>query len=78
MHLAIKNYFKKVAFLESDVNHMRKGASKYGCGNWVSILDDPSFKFYPSRKACLLAVHVKNMILWQMKILGTLQQSNSV
>ena len=50
---------KKVAFSDSEDNFIRKGISKYGYGRWTSILNDPSFKFHPSRKPCRLAVRVK-------------------
>ena len=50
---------KKVAFSDSEDNFIRKGISKYGYGRWTSILNDPSFKFHPSRKPCTLAVRVK-------------------
>ena len=50
---------KKVAFSDSEDNFIRKGISKYGYGRWTSILNDPSFKFHPSRKPCTLAVRAK-------------------
>ena len=50
---------KKVAFSDSEDNFIRKGISKCGYGRWTSILNDPSFKFHPSRKPCRLAVRVK-------------------
>ena len=50
---------EKVAFSDSEDNIIRKGISKYGYGQWTSILKDPSFKFHPSRKPCTLAVFAK-------------------
>ena len=52
---------KKVAFSDSEDNFIRKGISKYGYGRWTSILNDPSFKFHPSRKPCTLAVRAKKI-----------------
>ena len=52
---------KKVAFSDSEDNFIRKAISKYGYGQWTSILNDPSFKFYPSRKPCTLAVRAKKI-----------------
>ena len=49
---------KKVAFSD---NFIRKGISKYGYGRWNSILNDPSFKFHPSRKPYTLAVRAKKI-----------------
>ena len=43
---------KKVAFSDSEDNFIRKGISKYGHRRWTSILNNPSFKFHPSRKPC--------------------------
>ena len=45
---------KKVAFSDSEDNFICKGISI-----WTSILNDPSFKFHPSRKPCTLAVRAK-------------------
>ena len=50
---------KKAAFSDSEDNFIRKGISKYGYGRWTSIFNDPSFKFYLSRKPCTLEVHAK-------------------
>ena len=50
---------KRTAFSDSEDNFIRKGISKYGYGRWSSILNDPSFKFYPSRKPCTLALRAK-------------------
>ena len=56
---------KKVAFSDSEDNFIRKGISKYGYGRWTSILNDPSFKFRPSRKPCTLAVQgFPNICYW--------------
>ena len=52
---------KKVAFSDSEDNFIRNGISKYGYGRWTSILNDPSFKFHPSRKPCTLAVRAKKI-----------------
>ena len=52
---------KKVAFSDSEDNFIRKGISKYGYGRWTSILNDPSFKFHPSRKPCTLAIRAKKI-----------------
>ena len=52
---------KKVAFSDSEDNFIRKGISKYGYGRWTSILNDPSFKFHPSRKPCTLAARAKKI-----------------
>ena len=52
---------KKAAFSDSEDNFIRKGISKYGYGRWTSILNDPSFKFHPSRKSCTLAVRAKKI-----------------
>ena len=52
---------EKVAFSDSEDNFIRKGISKYGYGRWTSILNDLSFKFYPSRKPCTLAVRAKKI-----------------
>ena len=52
---------KKAAFSDSEDNFIRKGISKYGYGRWASILNDPSFKFHPSRKPCTLAVRAKKI-----------------
>ena len=52
---------KKVAFSDSEDNFIRKGISKYGYGRWTSILNDPSFKFHPSRKPYTLAVRAKKI-----------------
>ena len=52
---------KKVAFSDSEDNFIRKRISKYGYGRWTSILNDPSFKFHPSRKPCTLAVRAKKI-----------------
>ena len=43
------------------MNQASKGISKYGYGRWTSILNDPSFKFHPSRKPCTLAVRAKKL-----------------
>ena len=65
---------KKAAFSDSEDNFICKWISKYGYGRWTSILNDPSFKFHPSRKPCTLAVRAKkNMILRQRANLETLQ-----
>lgn len=50
-----------MAFSDSEDNFIRKGISKYGCGHWTSILNDPNFKFHPSRKPCSLAVRAKKI-----------------
>ena len=50
---------KKAAFSDSEDNFIRKWISKYGYGRWTSILNDPSFKFRPSRKPCTLTVRAK-------------------
>ena len=52
---------KKVAFSGSEDNFIRKGISKYGYGRWTSVLNDPRFKFHPSRKPCTLAVRTKKI-----------------
>ena len=52
---------KKAAFSDSENSFIRKGISKYGYGRWTSILNDPSFKFHPSRKPCTLAVRAKKI-----------------
>ena len=52
---------KKVAFSDSEDDFIRKGISKYGYGRWTSILNDPNFKFHPSRKPCTLAVRAKKL-----------------
>ena len=52
---------KKVAFSDHEDNFICKGISKYGYGRWTSILNDPSFKFHPSRKPCTLAVRAKKI-----------------
>ena len=51
---------KKVAFSETEDQFIREGIKKYGNGKWTAILNDPSYTFHPSRKACTLAVRVKN------------------
>ena len=50
---------KKTTFSDNEDNFIRKGISKYGYGRWTSILNDPSFKFHPSREPCTLAVRAK-------------------
>ena len=50
-----------MAFSDSEDNFILKGISKYGYGRWTSILNDPNFKFHPSRKPCTLAVRTKNI-----------------
>ena len=68
---------KKAAFSDSEDNFISKGISEYGYSRWTSILNEPSFKFHPSRKPCTLAVRAKkNMIMRQWKILLTLQLCN--
>ena len=52
---------KKVPFSNTEDNFIRKGISRYGEGRWTSILNDPSFKFHPSRKPCTLAVRYKKI-----------------
>ena len=52
---------KKVPFSNAEDNFIRKGILRYGQGRWTSILNDPSFKFHPSRKACTLAVRYKKI-----------------
>ena len=52
---------KKVAFSNSEDNFISKGISKYHYGRWTSILNDPNFKFHPSRKPCTLAVRAKKI-----------------
>ena len=52
---------KKIAFSNSEDNFIRKGISNYGYGRWTSIINDPNFKFHPSRKPCTLAVRTKNI-----------------
>ena len=52
---------KNVAFSDSEDSFIRKGISKYAYGQWASILNDPSFKFHPSRKPCTLAVRAKKI-----------------
>ena len=52
---------KKAAFSDSEDNFIRKGISKYGYGRWTPILNDPSLKFHPSRKLCILAVRAKKI-----------------
>ena len=52
---------KKVAFLDSEDNFIRKGIFKYGYGRWTSILNYPSFKFHRSRKSCTLADRAKKI-----------------
>ena len=70
---------KKAAFSDSEDNFIRKGISKYGYGRWTSILNDPSFKFHPSRKPCTLTVRAKkNMIMRQRTILPTLHSCNKL
>ena len=54
---------KKAAFSDNEDNFIRKGISKYGYGRWTSMLNDPSFKFHPSRKPCTLAVRSKKIRL---------------
>ena len=51
---------KKVAFSDSEDNFTRKGISKYCYGRWMSILNDPNFKFDPSRKPCTIAFRAKS------------------
>ena len=50
-----------MAFSDSKDNFILKGISKYGYGRWTSILNDPNFKFHPSRKPCRLAVRAKKI-----------------
>ena len=52
---------KKTAFSDSEDDFIQQGISKYGYGRWTSILNDPSFKLYPSRKPCTLAVRAKKL-----------------
>ena len=52
---------KKTAVSDSEDNFICKGISKYGYGRWTSIINDPSFKFHPSRKPCTLAVRAKKI-----------------
>ena len=52
---------KKAAFSDSEDNFIRKGISKYGYDRWTFILNDPSFKFHPSREPCTLAVRAKKI-----------------
>ena len=47
---------KKQLFDNIEDDFIRKGISKYRYGPWTFILNDPSFKFHPSRKPCTLAV----------------------
>ena len=70
---------KKAAFLDREDNFIRKGISKYDCGRWTSILNDPSFKFHLLRNPCTLAVRAKkNMIMRQRTILPTLHLYNKL
>ena len=62
MKQASKGYDrKKVVFSDSEDNFICKGISKYGYARWTSIVNDTSFKFYPSRKLCTLAVRAKKI-----------------
>ena len=70
---------KKTVSSDCEDNFIRKGISKYGYCRWTSILNDPNFKFHPSRKPCTLAVHAKkNMIMRQRTIPPTLQLCNKL
>ena len=53
---------KKVPFSDMEDKFIRKGISKYGERRWTSFLNDPSFKFHSSRKACTLAVRAKKIL----------------
>ena len=49
----------KVSFSDLEDNFIRAGLKKYGPRKWTSILNDPEFKFHPSRKTATLQIRAK-------------------
>ena len=54
---------KKVQFSDLEDNFIRKGVLRYGIGRWTLILNDPEYKFHPSRQPATLAVRAKKLKL---------------
>jgi len=50
---------KKCTFSKEEDNFLIKGIKKYGKGKWTSILNDPEYKFHPSRKNSTLIMRAK-------------------
>ena len=50
---------KKKAFTKEEDNFLLKGLKKYGRGKWTHILNDPEYKFHPSRKNSTLMMRAR-------------------
>lgn len=50
---------KKAPFSSMEDQFLIDGLKKYGSGKWTSILNDPGYKFHPSRRVSTLAVRSK-------------------
>ena len=50
---------KKCPFSKEEDNFLIKGIKKYGKGKWMSILNDPEYKFHSSRKNSTLIMRAK-------------------
>ena len=50
---------KKNAFTKEEDNFLLKGLKKYGRGKWTHILNDPEYKFHPSRKNSTLMMRAR-------------------
>jgi len=50
---------KKCPFTKEEDNFLIKGIKKYGQGRWTNILNDPEYKFHPSRKNSTLIMRAK-------------------
>ena len=50
---------KKNAFTKEEDNFLIKGLKKYGRGKWTHILNDPEYKFHPSRKNSTLMMRAR-------------------
>ena len=55
-----KSRKKKNPFSNLEDGFTRKGVVSYGQGRWTSIINDPEYKFHPSRQPATLVVRAKN------------------
>ena len=54
---------RKVPFSELEDGFIKKSLTRYGNGRWTSIINDPEYKFHPSRQPATLAVRAKKLKL---------------
>ena len=52
---------RKVPFSRMEDTFLCKGIKKYGAGKWTSILNEPEYKFHPSRKASTLLLRARKI-----------------